>query len=343
MLEITGAGIEHLILHKTGNAEHQEGFRLSKNELELDEDLQPLLLQYFLSKIKGQFFFRFRSDDAPLKALAASLFEGSGEFVALSAKIASLLHESSTHPGIKPGDLFVCLFRDILFNGEPVEALGVFKSENKDQYLKIFEKKDDFTVQSESGINLNKIDKACLILNAEAEEGYVIAMIDNSKAQDEAVFWKDKFIQAVPREDKDVQTRSFMKLCKDFCEEVLTEDNQVNRQDQMMIKGKTREYLNRKEKVNVEDFAREVLETPEVVHAFHDYKENFFKKAEIQPFEEFEISPDTVKSNKKFLKSVLKLDKNFHIYVHGNHEYLQKGYDEEKNMNFYQLFFHKEL
>ena len=40
--------------------------------------------------------------------------------------------------------------------------------------------------------------------------------------------------------------------------------------------------------------------------------------------------------------SVLKLDKNFHVYIHGKREYIEKGFDEEKGMHFYQLFFEEE-
>ncbi|MFQ9503659.1 MAG: hypothetical protein ACLR1G_06560 [Alistipes indistinctus] len=42
------------------------------------------------------------------------------------------------------------------------------------------------------------------------------------------------------------------------------------------------------------------------------------------------------------MKSVIKLDRNFHIYVHGNNQYIRKGYDEETCMNYYQLLFNEE-
>jgi hypothetical protein len=41
-------------------------------------------------------------------------------------------------------------------------------------------------------------------------------------------------------------------------------------------------------------------------------------------------------------KSVLKLDKNFHIYVHGNRQLIERGYDDEKGMNYYKVFFNNE-
>jgi hypothetical protein len=39
------------------------------------------------------------------------------------------------------------------------------------------------------------------------------------------------------------------------------------------------------------------------------------------------------------MKSVVKLDNNFHLYIHGRHELVEKGYDEEKGMKFYKVYF----
>ena len=40
---------------------------------------------------------------------------------------------------------------------------------------------------------------------------------------------------------------------------------------------------------------------------------------------------------------MLKLDKNFHVYVHGKRDYIEKGFDSQKGMNFYKLFYENEL
>ena len=43
------------------------------------------------------------------------------------------------------------------------------------------------------------------------------------------------------------------------------------------------------------------------------------------------------------MKSVIKLDKNFHIYVHGGEGLIRKGYDPETGMAFYQLYFTRRI
>jgi hypothetical protein len=44
----------------------------------------------------------------------------------------------------------------------------------------------------------------------------------------------------------------------------------------------------------------------------------------------------------KNLKSVIALDHNFHIYIHGKHEYITKHWDEEKQMFYYKIYFKEE-
>ena len=56
----------------------------------------------------------------------------------------------------------------------------------------------------------------------------------------------------------------------------------------------------------------------------------------------FDISETAVKKQSKNFKSVIKLDKNFHVYVHGDTKFLEKGFNEEVNMNYYRLYFKEE-
>lgn len=47
---------------------------------------------------------------------------------------------------------------------------------------------------------------------------------------------------------------------------------------------------------------------------------------------EFTVSDYAVKDEKKYFKHVLKLDKNFHVYIHGEKKYIRKGYDPDRDM-----------
>jgi hypothetical protein len=66
------------------------------------------------------------------------------------------------------------------------------------------------------------------------------------------------------------------------------------------------------------EFANEVMEHPEVIESFNQYKSVWQQAYEIDIPDNFTISDSAVKKQARAFKSIIKLDKNFHIYVHGN-------------------------
>ena len=57
--------------------------------------------------------------------------------------------------------------------------------------------------------------------------------------------------------------------------------------------------------------------------------------------DEFDISNQAVKKQSKFFKSILKLDKNFHVYIHGNKDMIERGVESD-GRKFYKIYFEKE-
>ena len=58
------------------------------------------------------------------------------------------------------------------------------------------------------------------------------------------------------------------------------------------------------------------MHQPEVMASFNEYKNNFQIEREIEIEDGFAISESAVKKQARIFKSVLKLDKNFHVYIH---------------------------
>ncbi len=56
--------------------------------------------------------------------------------------------------------------------------------------------------------------------------------------------------------------------------------------------------------------------------------------------EEFPISEGAVKKSQSKFKSIIKLDTNFHIYVHGDRNLITQ--DKDENGLFYKLYYQKE-
>ena len=121
-------------------------------------------------------------------------------------------------------------------------------------------------------------------------------------------------------------------------EEMSTE----NRGEQIGMMSETVNFFKENDHFDRIEFQEQVIRQPEIIEAFEGFSKSYESENHVAPVDDFEISPQAVRFNKKFTRSVIKLDKNFHIYVHGNRERIVKGFDEEKNMHYYQMFFDDE-
>lgn len=340
------ANIDKLVVHKVGNKTDNEGVKLSKTPLQTDDAINHLLLTYFFSPFKDEEYYRFFHETGlemhEMFQYSSAIFNNPDCLYEKSVSIAKHLYARSSHPKIKSGELYIAYIQDCIIDGETVDAIGIFKSESKETYLKINPRAEGFEIRKEDGINIKKLDKGCLIFNLEAEEGYLIAQVDNLSKQAEARYWCEDFLQIEQRTDSYYQTRNTLELCKDFVNEKLSQDFDVSMVDKSDMLNKSAKFFKEKDSFDADEFAEEVLQQPEVVDSFNNYKNEFAAKREISLENQFDISNSAVKKQARFFKSVIKLDKNFHVYVHGNKEHITRGFDEQSGMNYYQLFFNEE-
>ena len=344
MIDSSKVIIESVVIHQIGSRSEGEPMRFSKNLFKLqDEDIVgDVLKNYFFNAFKSEEYFNFIDKDEPnyLNNIVNDVFDNPQSFYENSIKAAEFLFEQSNHPKIKGGEFYMVLFRDCVIDGEIADALGIFKSENKDTFLKVYLKDENFELGAQQGINIKKLDKGCLVFNTERESGYKIRMVDNINKGNEARFWKDDFLGLQPREDNYYFTRDYLDLCKNFAGQVYNEEHDVPRPEQANFLNRSYEFFNKKDNFNQFDFEREVTQMPEITEAFNDFKSQLEEERAIAFNDSFDISKSAVKSEKKGFRSVLKLDKNFHVYIHGCQNYIERG--EEKGMNFYKLYFRNE-
>jgi len=145
-----------------------------------------------------------------------------------------------------------------------VDAIGLFKSESRETYLKVYPTDDNFEIDYEDGININKLDKGTIIFNIEKEKGYLVAIIDTVSKGYEAQYWKDDFLHVNPREDEYHHTRNALTLCKNFVVEQLPEEFDINKADQVDILNRSMKFFKEKEKFNLKEFSDEVIGQPEL-------------------------------------------------------------------------------
>lgn len=346
MLDFTDAYLDSIAIHYIGNKNEDEGLTLSKDLIIIkDDDELESLKKYFLSSFRTNIFYNFSDEEEKSEIVFNSIskiFDDPENILDESITIARHLYEKSNHPKIKGGDLFVVYFNDCVVDDEQCDAIGLFKSENKNRYLKVHPKENNFSLSFEDGINLQKIDKGCLIFNTEKDMGYKVCLVDNISKAEEARYWKEEFLSLKAREDNFYYTVNQLKMCKGFVEEAFSDKEEFSKSDRIDLLNRSVEYFNNNDTFSKQSFDEEVMEKPELINAFEEYKKQYEIANDMHTEEEFEISKPAFRGTKKHLRSVLKLDKNFHVYIHGKREYIEKGYDEDKGLHYYQLFFEEE-
>jgi hypothetical protein len=345
MIDFTRAQLLDFTTHFVGNKGLGENLEINPDQVVfLDDYTKETLLLYLTSSFKTDIYYEFKpkKEDISLhdiRSYADELFSDRTEFLDHSKKIAEHLYNQSMHPKIKGGEFYTCYFKDCVVDGELCDAIGLFKTENKDTYLKV---NDQFQIECDNGINVRKLDKGCLIFNnsSDKENGYKISIIDtNNKVAECSYYWIEDFLNVKLKENAYYHTNNFIDTCVGFCEEILTEANNVKKEDQMMMLNKTVSYFKDKDTLSVEEFEREALTEPDLISAFRDYRQDFNKRLDLKPVDEFDISTTAVKKNQKYMRSIIKLDKNFDLYIHARHDYIERGYDEEKGLKFYKIYY----
>lgn len=346
MTELSSAELRKLIIHKVGNKLLEESVLLSDELTDVSrENLPKVLNTYFLSAFRDAPFYHFHHVSSlelnEIYSIAAALFKSTKGFVRKSKDIANILYEYSNHPKIKSGELYIAYFDDCIINDETTDAIGIFKSENKETFLKVFQEDAYFGITHDEGISLKKPDKACLIFNVNAEDGFRVCIIDSQNSGNEAQYWKDEFLKLKPVADNYYQTQNYLSLAKDFVTGRLDEDFEVSKADQIDYLNRSIDYFRKNEQFNEQDFANDVFEHKEVISSFKKFKREFQNEHELHVVSEFEISAQAVKRQSRIFKSVLKLDRNFHIYIHGDRELIEKGIDPD-GRKYYKIYYSQE-
>jgi|ERR1043165_494188 hypothetical protein len=339
--------IKNLAIHRIGNRLQDEGYFLSKRVTDIhDDDAHALLLNFFTHQFKAPEFYQFthptNTANNDVFKLVQQIFTRKIDFLDFSQDLAKLLYSQSNHPKIHSGELYVTLFSDVALNGEMISAVGIFKSESKTPFMKVLHKTDIYDYEFDEGINLNAIDKACIVMNAEGEDGYRVLLHDRQGKGEEAIYWKDEFLGLKPCADDYHKTRQFMSMAKDYIKDRLPQEFEVEKTDQIDMLNKSVAFFKQNEQFDYKSFTREVIQEPHLMKSFGRFKDEYEEKNSIPLGVEFEINPMAVKNQSRVFKSVLKLDKNFHIYVHGSKDMIEKGFDDERGLNYYKVFFREE-
>lgn len=340
MIDFNEAIIEKLIFHRVSNNDKISIVSDDLYEYDNEEEeriLKTIFLKPFCSLITTyEFKHSIDIELNPLFQLSRSIYNGE-DFIERSKDVFTHLKTVSKHPNIKDGELFVVKYEDVKFNDGFYEALGVYKIENKESFIQIDRDATGKTVlKFNKGIGSKRLDKACLILFT--DKPYTVSIIDN--ANKDTDYWMNEFICAKYKNDFINNTNHFLQLTKEFVQHELPNSFEVSKADQVDFLNKSVKFFKENDAFDMDEFANEVIAQPEVIDSFNRYKDSYQRERDIEISDSFTISDSAVKKQARVFKSVIKLDKNFHIYVHGDRNLIEQGEDDKGK--YYKVYYKEE-
>lgn len=341
MVEIDDAIVTNIIFHRIGLELGSSFINTSEYKFKSDKEeevLNKIFLKPFTNNVTTYEFNH--SIDLEMNVLfnISRNIKNDDNFILKSKDIYQHLKDVSKHPNIKDGDLFVVKFDNVKFDNNYYAALGIYKVENKESFIETSRTIDgDISMDFKKGIGTKKLDKACLILFS--EEPYTIFVIDNTSRDTD--YWLHEFINVSLRKDYVNSTSQFLNIAKNFIREQIPAEFELNKSDQIGFLNSSVDYFKSHDTFEKEEFENEVFQESTLINSFRTYDEKYSSENELIIDSSFEISPQAVKKQARIFKSVLKLDKNFHIYIHGDKQLIEQGVDAD-GRKFYKIFYEEE-
>ncbi len=339
--------IKNIITHRIGNPAHEEVLELSESSSSImQHNHQPQVLNYFTSSFKPyplkQFDPENFTDEHSVAHLVAALFEQGDQFIPISEKLAKKLYQISDHPMIKPGEFNLVLFSGVQFEEQLVDAVGIFKSEVKIPFIKMeATQQNNYLLHDDEGYAVGSLDKGCIVLKLNKAEGYKVFSIDQSSSST-TKFWDEEFLGLQNGKDDFHFTKDMMQMTKSFVTDQLVDEYQKGKPEQMEMLNNAMDYFKSNEHFSKQEFAEHVFEEEDVIQSFKNFGQHYKRTQGAEIEEHFDISTPAVKSYSKVFKSILKLDKNFHIYIHGDRSKITRHVDED-GRKYYKIYFEQEL
>lgn len=356
-IRFESAAATRLVLAKVGRPQHDEPLQTSKQVFAVGEDDGEMLTSIFLKPFKNLTGHRFHHHSSlekhEMNALSAAIFGNADELLAKGCEIATRLYSKSNHPNIKSGDLCIALIEDVEYDGASVQGICILKSESVVPFLSISTRDGDLELHTEQGINPEKIDKGCLILNVDEHKGYHVLTFD--RAGSESRFWVRDFLGVVPVSDASFLTHKYADMAVAVVEKAKREQREAAAEkddtppwDTHVEKREALAFFEGRETFSMPEFEEKVLKTPDVVESFRKHRAEVEAEHGHELAESFEISKKDLNKAKKKIGTVMKLDTG--VELHFKHSFaaqtesvLERGFDNAKGMKFVKVFYNDDM
>lgn len=348
MIKRQKASIKKCIIHKVGNKFNDTKNAFSDTSVEFDEATYDLLLPFLLKPFVSaseSYRFHHHSDIGlnEINTYCDQLFKDDIDFAEISKHIVTHLYEQSNSAQIKTGDVLICYFENVHYEDYFTDAIGIYKIENKTAFFQTFLESGTYDILVQKGIDTKKVDKGCLILNTADVEGKIVFSVDHNTY--DTHYWIKSFLNIKYPDDSNQHTKNCIELCREFSKDVLQAN--FGGQEQSNFLAKTIDFFKENDIVNIETFKEDVFDEEDQIELFEAYKKSYEAENKVLIRNQFDVSERVLKKQKQKIKTEIKLDTNIQIKLDvdapdASSEYLERGYDNDKKMHYYKVFFNAE-
>ena len=344
MINLSNSILSKAIIHKIGNSYNQVPNNYSESVIRLTDSEYHILYPESFSFFEAprEIYHFHHSADLGLNEVynySKKIFENDAEFIAATKNLASHLLEQTIAPSIHTGDLIIALLEEIEFEDVITDAIAIVKCENQSAFFRTSKNKSNYLAELCSGINLKKYDKACLVVNVKDENGFRVICLDKN---DNTNYWKRDFLNVEICTNDYYKTKEYLSLTQEFVDKISNTGLLTSKSDKAAILNETINYFKGNLEFEEKTFLKNVFKEKGIIKSFENFKNEFQDANNLNIESSFDISTDAVKKQARYFRKVIKLDRNFHLYVHGNPQLIEKGYDSEKSLNYYKVYFKEE-
>lgn len=265
--------IKMATIQVVGNKSRGEGLSAASVLADVSESsdfLTKLVEKSFTMDDLKRFSYTETVELNPVYQFVSKIFDDKEAFLKQSVNIATFLYDQSVHPNIRSGELYVLLL-ECEYKKEPVEAVAILKSEKKDPFLATDNDGREISVRTIYGTGLKGLDKGCLVLNVERENGYVVGTVDNTNNGSDAQYWTDSFLHVTNCDDDYHETVKLTEMLTAFLKQVAEQ----NAAEGAVVAKKATELLKKGEAVQVEELAERICVNEEQREQFASFRQEF--------------------------------------------------------------------
>lgn len=350
------ATVTRLVLAKVGHPQRDEPLQVSRQVYQVGADdqdtLSPLFLRHFKNLGPHRFSHHASLEHHEMQACSRKVFAQPDDLLEVGHVIAQRLYSKSNHPNIKSGDLCIAWVDDIEVDQQRVSGICILKSESIVPFISISARDGDLQLHTEQGINPEKIDKGCLIVNASEAKGYLVYTFDRSGS--DSRFWVRDFLGVLPVTDSSFLTRQVADMAVAFVKEERKQQRETTGNDDIppwetsTAAQEALSFFEEKEHFSMQEFEETVLRDPDTVAKFREQRRQVEEEVGQSLDDGFAISKKDLNRAKKHVGSVVRLDSGVEIHIKPSgasreEPTLERGFDEEKGLKFIKVYYEREV